>query len=77
MSFINHESLNTITLFILVNKDHFYRGTSTTYILHYYIQCSALQWIITCFTRMKGRSDGKMRQETEGKRRSGSEGGGL
>lgn len=31
-----------------MNKDHFYRGTFTTYILHYYIQCSALQWIVIC-----------------------------
>lgn len=40
--------VDIITLFILVNKDHFYRWTFTTHILHYYIQCSALQWIVIC-----------------------------
>lgn len=63
-----------------MNKDHFYRGTFTTYILQYYIQCSALQWIVICV--LPGGREGDTGEErgSEGKRereRSGLEGAGV
>ena len=54
-----------------MNKDHFYRGTFTTYILHYYIQCSALQWIVICV--LPGWRDGETGEEERSKVRGKEE----